>query len=90
MYLPSFLAWSLAVSGAFASPAVNNGYERRRFIIGNGNSFEIFGNSTYDYAIVGDGAAGNAIPLHLLDDPKTGVGFIETGSFMRLKTEIEA
>jgi hypothetical protein len=65
----------LATSGALASPIVQN--EPRHFDVGNGNNFGIPGNVTYDYVVIGGGAAGNVIALRLAEDPNNRVAVVE-------------
>ena len=60
-------------------------YDRRQFSVGNGNSFGVAGNATYDYVIVGGGTARNAIAARLAEDQNNRIAVVEAGGFYEIE-----
>lgn len=56
-----------------------------QFNIGNGDSFGIPGNATYDYVIVGGGTAGLAVAMRLAEDGTHSVAVVEAGGFYQVE-----
>ncbi|THW64709.1 alcohol oxidase [Aureobasidium pullulans] len=55
------------------------------FDVGNGDSFGIPGNASFDYVVVGGGAAGLAVAMRLAEDNTHTVAVVEAGGFYQLE-----
>jgi choline dehydrogenase len=85
MFYIKKLLFTLAVSVRPILSASASSYAGANFNVGNGDSFGIPGNATYDYVIVGGGAAGLAVAMRLAEDGMHTVAVIEAGGFYQIE-----
>ncbi|KEQ97259.1 GMC oxidoreductase [Aureobasidium subglaciale EXF-2481] len=83
--LVSKLLFALAVGVHPALSASESFYSSAPFDIGNGDSFGIPGNATFDYVVVGGGAAGLAVAMRLAEDNTHTVAVVEAGGFYQIE-----
>ncbi|KAI4753810.1 alcohol oxidase [Aureobasidium sp. EXF-12344] len=77
-------ALAAGVGSALADSAST--YYGTPFDVGNGDSFGIPGNATFDYIVVGGGAAGLAVAMRLAEDDTHTVAVVEAGGFYQLES----
>lgn len=85
MHINCLASLSLALTISIAS-AASTTPPQSTFNPGNGNSFGIPGNETYDFVIVGGGTAGLAMAMRLAEDGTQSVAVIEAGGFYQLES----
>lgn len=87
MVMPSTsnLLIALVAGARLAATASASTYSGSPFRIGNGQSFGIPGNATYDYVVVGGGTAGLAMAMRLAEDGTHSVAVVEAGGFYQVE-----
>jgi choline dehydrogenase len=60
-------------------------YYGNSFDVGNGDSFGIPGNASFDYIVVGGGTAGLAVAMRLAEDNTHTVAVVEAGGFYQVE-----
>lgn len=84
LYSPTLLA-ALVGGAKVALSASASTYSGSSFNPGNGDSFGIPGNASYDYVVVGGGTAGLAVAMRLAEDGTHTVAVIEAGGFYQIE-----
>ncbi|KAI5202864.1 alcohol oxidase [Aureobasidium subglaciale] len=79
------LLFALAVSVYPALSASASSYSGTPFNVGNGDSFGMPGNATFEYVVVGGGAAGLAVAMRLAEDNTHTVAVVEAGGFYQIE-----
>jgi choline dehydrogenase len=84
LYIPKLL-FILAVSVRSALSDSASSYSGAPFNVGNADRFGIPENATFDYVVVGGGAAGLAVAMRVAEDGTHTVAVIEAGGFYQVE-----
>lgn len=86
MFYPRQVLFALAAGVRSGLADSASTYYGTPFDVGNGDSFGIPGNATFDYVVVGGGTAGLAVAMRLAEDSTHTVAVVEAGGFYQLES----